>query len=180
MAGAMIMNGARNKGITKGVRLAVVTAMATLSVFLPASVLIAQHENSPRPAPRSSAPSQQSRPQFTHPQSPRQQNQNQGQSAPQYQNRAPQQYPNRAPQPYPNRAPQPYGNRAPQQYQPYRPPAGGQMQRPVQNPYAPPAGARSAAPYPPSYDGRAFATGFPADCGHSVAAPDAHSSDRAS
>ena len=132
MAGARVMNGASNKGIVRGMRRAVVTAVATASLCLPAATLIAQHQNNPHPAPapRYSAPS---RPQASH-----QQNQNQGRNGQQYQNRAPQQYQNRAPQQYP------YRNQ--QQYQQYRPQGGTQMRSPVPSPYAPQAGVRGVVP----------------------------------
>ena len=55
------MNGASNKGIAREMRRAVVTAVATASLCLPAAALIAQHQNNPRPAPAPhySAPRQQ-------------------------------------------------------------------------------------------------------------------------
>jgi hypothetical protein len=128
MAGARIMNGARDKGNVRETRGAVLSAAAALCLCLPAGPLLAQHQNNSHPAPAAhSAPHMQS----THPESPRQQYQNQGRTAaPQYQNRAPQQY----------------QNRPAQQYQPYRAPVGTQADRPVQNPYTPQAGARGVYP----------------------------------
>jgi hypothetical protein len=116
------MNGARHKGIATELRSrAVLTAVATLSLCLPAASLIAQHPNSgrPAPAPRYSAPRQQS----TRPQAPRQ-------SSPQYQN-------NRAPQQYPSYRP-PAGTQL--QRNPYTTPAYNRTPYPgtAQQLYAPP------------------------------------------
>jgi hypothetical protein len=133
--GAKTMNGEWSKSVARQTRRAVLIAMATAALCLPPSVLVAQGQNNAHPAPRYSAPRQQSRPTFTRPPSPGPQNQG-GRSA--------QQYPNRTPQ-YQNRTPQ-YPNRAPQAYQPYRAPGGPQAQRPIQNPYAPQAGARGVYP----------------------------------
>ena len=106
-------------------RAAVLTAVTTAFLCLPAASLIAQPQSNPRPAPRYTQPRQQSaRP---------------NERAPQYQNRAPQQYPNRVPQQYPGRVQGYPGQTA----QPYRP---GQVSRPVQNPYAPQTGGRNLEP----------------------------------
>ena len=123
----MIMNGARSKGMARELRRAVLTAMATVSVCLPAASLIAQHTNNarPAPAPHYSAPRQQN----THPQSPRQPNQ----PSPQYQNRAPQQYPS------------------------YRPPAGTAVPRNPYAPQAGPRGIYPSSNYnAPAYGRQAF------------------------
>jgi hypothetical protein len=119
------MNGARNQGIARELRRAVLTAAATTFLCLPAASLIAQHPNNarPAPAPRYSAPRQQN----TRPQAPRQ-------SSPQYQNRAPQQYQSYRP---------PAGT--PTQRNPYTPQGGTRGAYPNAN-YSTPAYGRQ--PYP--------------------------------
>ena len=121
------MNGAWSKSVARLAHRAVLTAIVAVAVCLLPAGLSGQRHDTVRPA----APRQQSRPAFTHPQSPRQGNQ--GQPA--------QQYPNRGTQ---------YQNRTPQAYQPYRAPNGPNgagAQRPLQTtPYGPQAGARGAYP----------------------------------
>lgn len=120
------MNGARSKSVARLAHRAIVTGVALAAMCLLPAGLSGQRREAQRPAVRS-AQRQQSRPGYTHPQSPRQGSQGRGA------------------QHYPNRA-TPYPNRTPQGYAPYRAQGGAQAQRPVQNQYAPQAGGRGVYP----------------------------------
>ena len=126
------MNGARSKSVARLAQRTVVTVVVFAMVcLLPAALFAQQHQNRPAAPPR-----QQSRPTFTHPASPREQNQ--GRPAQPYRNAMPQ---GRAPQPY-----QPYRGQGQMQPGQVQRPGQVQPQRPMQNPYAPQAGARGGYP----------------------------------